>query len=58
MGCGHLHMAMLPSESQQLCHPSIPVSIAVGTVWAPIDAQHAELALPVKGQPPCVGSNA
>lgn len=49
-------MPLLPSESQQLCHPGIPVSIDLGTVWAPVNAQHAELALPVKAQPPCACS--
>ena len=56
MSYDHLYMALLPSEGQELCQPSIPVSIALCPVWAPVDAEHGEPALPVKGQPPCIGT--
>ena len=56
IGSGHLYMTLLPSEGQELCQSSIPVSIALGPVRTPVDAQYAELTLPVAGQPPCEGS--
>lgn len=46
-------MALLAPECKELGHAGIPFIIARCPLRAPVDAQHAELAFPLRCQPPC-----